>query len=125
MKRSIMRVAVLAMAAVLAAGVLSACGGTQKSGTVTVTIKDLRFNPGTLTVTEGTTVRWLNEDTTAHTSTSADYSADATTQPEGAWNSKVMNPGDSWEHTFDKAGKYDYACAIHPYLKGTIEVTKK
>lgn len=124
MRRQTMLMAALLVAAVVLAPA-AGCGGTKQSGTVTIVIKDLRFNPEKVTITEGTTVKWLNEDTTAHTSTSADFSADATEQAPGAWNSKVMDPGDSWEHTFDAAGTFPYACAIHPYIKGTIEVTSK
>lgn len=125
MKRTIILAAAFVVAAGLAVTALAGCGGTKQSGTVTITIKDLRFNPEKVTIAEGTKVRWVNEDTTAHTSTSADFSADATTQPAGAWSSTIMDPGQSWERTFDTAGDYPYACSIHPYIKGTVEVTKK
>lgn len=127
MKQTRLLALALLVVAALAFGVVAGCSqaGKTSDNTVTIVIKDLRFNPPKVTITEGMTVRWINEDTTAHTSTSDDYSVDATTQPEGAWTSKVLNPGDSFEHTFKKTGSYPYACQIHPYLKGTIEVKAK
>lgn len=118
----------LVLFVLVAVGLLAGCssqgGGSFQGGTVTVIIKDLRFNPPVVTIRPGTKVRWLNQDETAHTSTSADYSADATTQPAGAWNSPILDPGRSWTRTFDAAGTFPYACSIHPYIKGTVKVTQ-
>jgi plastocyanin len=36
-----------------------------------------------------------------------------------------MMEGDTFEHTFDQAGTYEYVCRVHaPGMAGTIEVTK-
>ena len=86
-----------------------------------VVIKNLRFNPKMLTVSAGTTVTWKNEDQTAHTVTSD--SIDSTSAPAAAkFQSKILNPGDSFTHTFDTPGSYKYHCDIHPYLKGEVVV---
>ena len=86
-----------------------------------VVIKDLRFNPKVLTVNTGTTVTWVNKDQTAHTITSD--SNDTTSAPTAAkFKSKILNPGDSFAHTFETAGSYKYHCDIHPYLKGEVIV---
>jgi plastocyanin len=121
-KLQIRRVAAL-LACLTAVLVLASCGGpSAPAGTTVVTIKDLRFNPQEVRIKQGETVRWVNEDTTAHTSTSADFSADATTQPPGAWNSPPLNPGDTFDHKFDQTGTFPYACSIHGYIKGTVVV---
>ncbi|MDO8589068.1 MAG: plastocyanin/azurin family copper-binding protein [Armatimonadota bacterium] len=46
------------------------CGSASNRLRSTVFIRTLRFDPSTLTVDAGTTVRWRNSDTAAHTVTS-------------------------------------------------------
>ena len=31
--------------------------------------------------------------------------------------------GDTYKHTFKKAGSFDYVCTVHPGMAGTIEVS--
>lgn len=114
-------IALLALAVMLAAGVLAAMGGCGKPAGNQVIIKDLRFNPQTITVTKGTTVTWTNEDQTAHTVTSD--SNDTTGAPKAQkFSSDPLNPGDTFKHTFDTPGTYKYHCDIHPYLTGEVIV---
>jgi plastocyanin len=115
------------LAAVLGAAlVLAACAGQppQPSKPDTVVIASLRFNPRTVTVSKGATVTWTNKDATAHTVTSDDFPdpTSTSTPPPGSFTSKVLNPGDSFSHTFDKAGRFGYHCQIHGYLTGTVVV---
>ena len=42
---------------------------------------------------------------------------------DDSFDSEDMGQGDTFEHTFDAAGTFDYICAIHPSMKGTITVT--
>ena len=70
------------------------------------------YNPSPLTVASGTTVRWTNDDTTAHTSTSN----------TAAWTSGNLNPGDHFDFVFQTAGTFTYHCAIHPGMVGTVVV---
>jgi plastocyanin len=86
----------------------------------TVLIKGLAFNPQTITVSAGTTIKWTNEDQTAH-STTADNWKQGTTDPN-AWNSGPLNPGESFEFTFKNPGTYKYSCMVHPYMHGTVIV---
>lgn len=103
--------------------VAAGCAKSSEGDTVTVTIKDLRFNPPTVTVKPGGTVRWVNKDTTAHTSTSSDFNPDGKS-PASAWNSPVLDPGKSWSRKFENEGDFTYACSIHPYIKGTVKVQR-
>ncbi len=111
----------LALVAALAVvAVLSACSGSQGTGS-NVTIRDLRFNPPELTVNTGTTVTWTNQDQTAHTVTSDSFGSTSTPAAE-QFTSPPLNPGQSFHHTFDTPGTYKYHCDIHQYLKGEVVV---
>lgn len=83
---------------------------TNKAETNAVTIKDFAFNPGTLTVKQGTKVTWTNQDSMAHKIKSDTF------------NSQDLNQGDKFEFTFDKKGSFDYICSIHPSMSGKIVV---
>jgi plastocyanin len=87
---------------------------TDPPGEVQIKINNFAFDPITVSVKAGTTVRWTNEDSTAHTVTS-----DA-----GDLDSGSLSNGDSFTHTFDQAGTFAYHCSIHPDMKATIEVTQ-
>lgn len=77
-----------------------------------VEMKDFAFNPAQIEIAVGTTVTWTNNDTVAHTATATG----------GEFDSGILDPGSSFSHTFAKAGTYDYACLIHPKMKGTVVV---
>jgi plastocyanin len=78
-----------------------------------VHIKNFKFVPATLTIKAGTTVKFVNDDSDAHTATANDKTFD----------SGGLDTNDSWSHTFTKPGTYNYFCAVHPYMKGLITVT--
>ncbi len=66
------------------------------------------------------TVVWKNADTVVHTVTSGTPSDG----PDGIFgNSDFLNPGQSYQFTFDKKGQYPYYCIIHPWMTGTVSVT--
>jgi len=88
-------------------------GAAPAAGAGAVTIKDFAFDPGDLTVAKGTTVTWKNDDSATHRIKSGD----------GSFDSKDLKNGDSFDHTFDTAGTFDYICGIHPSMKGKITVT--
>ena len=88
-------------------------GAAPAAGAGAVTIKNFAFNPGNLTVAKGTTVTWKNDDSATHRIKSGD----------GSFDSKDLKNGDSFDHTFDTAGSFDYICGIHPSMKGKITVT--
>ena len=88
-------------------------GGAPAAGAGAVTIKDFAFDPGDLSVAKGTTVTWKNDDSATHRIKSGD----------GSFDSEDLKNGDSFEHTFDTAGTFDYICGIHPSMKGKVTVT--
>jgi plastocyanin len=83
-------------------------------GATAVAIKDFAFNPATNSVPTSSKVTWTNNDTTAHTVTFDDGSAD----------SGNIAPGSTFDHTFATAGTFAYHCTIHSQMKGTVTVTQ-
>lgn len=106
---SILSLAVAMLLALSAAIVPSA----QSSESAVVTIQGFAFNPGTITVSVGTTITWTNEDAAPHTVTSND----------GAFSSGTLGKGQSFVFTFASAGTFNYHCSIHPSMTASIVVT--
>lgn len=83
-----------------------------------VTIQNMQFMPQSLDVTAGSTVTWTNRDSIAHTTTADNMSA------AEHWDSGILSPGQSFSKTFNTPGTYSYHCNIHPFMHGTIVVTR-
>jgi plastocyanin len=81
---------------------------------VEVAIQGLLYVPGPVTVSPGTTVRWVNEDRALHTVTSEGSG--------GPLASEKLGRGDTYEYTFREPGQYDYYCVVHPFMKSGITV---
>jgi plastocyanin len=77
--------------------------------------KTYAFSPKAITVSVGDKVRWDNKSTASegHTVTG-----------DGGLDSGTLKKGDSYTFKFKKSGTYKYDCAIHPYMKGSVKVTK-
>lgn len=80
------------------------------------TIKNFAFSPATLKVKAGTRVTWTNQDTDAHTVTSAGSG--------GPLHSAPLATHATYSYTFTKPGTYPYLCTIHPFMTATVEVTR-
>ncbi len=89
-------------------------GGDKNNGdnTKEVTISSFSYSPVTLTISTGTVVKWVNNDGVAHTVTSNN----------DLFDSGRMENGQTFEHTFNDAGTYEYFCAYHSGMQGTIIV---
>lgn len=70
------------------------------------------YDPLRIEVAPGTAVTWTNDDSVVHTVTDVDNEFD----------SKLINPGESWSYAFESEGEYNYYCTIHPWMKGAVEV---
>lgn len=79
----------------------------------TVEIVDFSFQPGTVTVSVGTTVNWINHGSVEHTVGSSD----------GTFVSGNIASGSEFKHTFSTPGTYSYHCSIHPSMTGMVVVT--
>ncbi len=73
----------------------------------------MAFNPGSLSVVAGSTVTWMNSDTTIHTVTADD----------GSFNSGNIAVGATYSKVFSTAGTFSYHCTIHPEMTGKVVVT--
>jgi plastocyanin len=85
---------------------------TAPAGT-SVRMAGTRFEPATLSIAVGETVRWFNDDALPHTVSATD----------GSWDSGNLPAGQAFERRFETAGSYPYLCRYHPGMNGTIEVT--
>jgi len=80
----------------------------------TITIMKNAFIPANLTVTAGSTVRWVNGDDHPHR---IEFS-----NKEFTTSTYLLAAGQSFSMRFDSRGTYDYDCMIHPYMQGSITV---
>lgn len=78
-----------------------------------IQIKDFAFSSKELKIKKGDSVTWTNFDAIKHTVTS---------DSRGELNSKLLSANENYQHTFNDAGIFNYHCAPHPYMKGTIIV---
>jgi plastocyanin len=85
--------------------------GTVQAADRDVAISGFSFSPRNVTVNVGDTVTWTNSDAQAHTATSG-----------SAWDTGNIGNGQSKSITFRNAGTFDYICAIHPQMTGTVVV---
>lgn len=87
-----------------------------------------KFKPEKITVKVGDTVKWKNTSNLVHTVT-ADPEKAANKEnvklPEGAepFHSGNINRGETFQHTFNKAGTYQYVCLPHEAQGMIGEVT--
>jgi plastocyanin len=79
--------------------------------TVDVEIFASAFNPLTLNIVNGTTVRWTNKDSAAYVITGKGFKS-----PE-------LNKRDNWSYTFNDTGTFEYNSSNHPTMPhGTMIV---
>jgi plastocyanin len=88
---------------------------SREQGPSSALIEGFRFCPADLRVKVGTVVRWTNGDSAPHT---------VTARQAGEFDSGNLTQGRSWSHRFDRADTYRYYCSLHPWMEGTIEVTR-
>jgi plastocyanin len=88
-------------------------GGGGGGGGTEVSMEGIQFNPAEVTVSAGDTVTWVNNDSVDHDVTADSFSSG---EPGG------MASGDTFEHTFDEAGTFEYVCTVHPGMDGTVVV---
>lgn len=110
------RVVALGLLAVSSLAGASACSsGDGGSGeTVTVTVKDMVFDPASVTIKPGDTVKWVWDAALPH-----DVVSDEGSPAE--YNSELMTEGE-YSYTYEEAGTYGYHCTPHPMMTGEVIV---
>src|SRR5918999_5992251 len=76
------------------------------------------YSPNPVQVSVGSTVTWTNDDAQPHTATSGENAT-----PDGRFDSGIMAPAATFDHTFTEAGEYPYFCLLHPNMVGTVSVS--
>jgi plastocyanin len=111
------RLVVLAVLTIAAACGSSSSHSTAPAGAppsnvgATVELKNIAFNPPTVSVKSGQSVLWKFDDgSTAHNVTGDGY------------RSSDMSSG-IYTHKFARAGTYHYQCTIHSGMTGEVIVT--
>ena len=77
----------------------------------TIVISAMQFSPTELTLQKGDTVIFLNKDLVVH---------DITQEPDKAWSSSNLSPGQSYRMAVRESS--NYYCSIHPTMKGKLVV---
>ena len=101
---------VVTLVASLAVGFTAADASAEEHR---VEIKGLKYKPAKLKIKKGDKVVWVNSDDRDHTVVSDDE----------AFDSGKIAAGETFEFTFEKAGKHSYGCDYHPRMKGVVEVS--
>jgi plastocyanin len=81
-------------------------------------LTDVLFQPNPVQVSIGDKVKWMNRDSIPHTVTS---SQNVTTDEQ--FDSGILAPNSTFEHTFTEAGEYPFSCVLHPNHGETIIVS--
>ena len=103
--------------ALIVVALLFALASTATAKEHRVEIAGLKYKPAKLTVKKGDTVVWVNADDRDHTV--------ASTKDKGkAFDSGKIGAGETFQHSFADAGKFEYGCEYHPRMKGVVEVSE-
>ncbi len=99
-------------------GAPTSAGGQGSGGkVVTVHMKNIQFDPKTITVQRGTTIEWVNDDSVRH-----DVTKSSGPGPDFESGSGNIRYGQTYKQTFDTAGTIKYHCTVHLGMNGTIVV---
>ena len=76
-------------------------------------IDNFSFTPREMSIAIGESVTWRNHDDVPHQIVSVDRKFTP---------SSVLDTGQTYRHTFDRAGTFAYFCSLHPTMTGTVVV---
>ncbi len=75
------------------------------------------YIPSKISIRQGESITWLNEDAAFHSVTSGAYE-----NPNGMFDSGHLDPNESFTVKFEESGTFDYFCTLHPWMKGKVIV---
>ena len=82
---------------------------------VTVRMSRFAFVPERVEIRPSDTVVWINEDIAPHTATALD----------GSLETDALEVDAMARIVFETLGDFDYFCAFHPHMTGTVSVRPK
>jgi len=113
LRRAAIRVGLVTVATLgTGLGTTGGPAGAASPAVPPIRIENFRFDPPELVVEKGSVITWVNRDDELHAVISADAS----------FSSPGLDTDVSYAHEFDVPGRYEYWCALHPQMKGTIVV---
>jgi plastocyanin len=83
-----------------------------RAATQDVSIAGFAFQPPSVSINTGDSVRWTDSDNAFHTSTS----------DTGVWDSGILN-GTQYTFQFTASGEYPYHCTSHAFMTASVSVT--
>jgi len=125
-------VAVLAGALALLILPLAGCGGDDEGGppeksaaprqtakqAVTVNIASFKFGPDAVKVKAGGTVTFVNRDKAPHTAQTE------LSSKQSEFDTGRLAKSDEKSVKLPKPGRFEYFCAYHRFMEGTVEVVE-
>lgn len=84
-----------------------------EAATHNISITGMAYSPSSLNINVGDTVIWTNNDGMPHTVSSVD----------SLFDSGTINDTETFSHTFNSEGTFDYECLFHPAMLGSITVS--
>lgn len=99
---------------VLLAALLFGAAAIGHASEHVVEIREQKFQPDSLRIKTGDTVRWVNQE--KRTSHSVLFKGTPSLESERLF------PGEAWSRRFDASGTFPYTCGPHPEMLGAIEV---
>lgn len=94
-------------------GATAACEVVDAAGAVQAEATGFAFTPDPITAATGEAITWTNGDPAPHT----------VTLDDGTCDTGEFGQGETGTLRFNAPGTYAYHCAVHPNMKGTIEIT--
>jgi amicyanin len=115
MKAYVLLVPLLAVVLIVSGCTQQPTNGNGGGGaeTTSVDIVNFAFSPQNIIIQVGDTVTWTNQDSAPHTVTSDSGSE---------LDSELLSQGQSYSHTFNDPGTFEYHCTPHPFMIGTVTV---
>ena len=110
--------AAIALAMAVASGPLAwAAKADERAAAkaVEINVDNFAFKPAEVTISPGTTIRWINHDEIPHTIVDQGL----------AFKSSALDTDESYTHVFAAAGEITYFCSLHPHMIGRVIVQQK
>lgn len=99
------------------------CGdGAMDAATKTVAVADFSYTPGSVTIAPNDTVSWRWDDPNHTVTSDAGQSEQFESDPGVSAFAVNHPPGDTFSHTFSKAGTFSFHCRVHDFMTGKVVV---